>query len=171
MRLVLGSFLVTLIASAASAQVIYLPVQYQYGDDQRYYYGGSDPDVFASAERTSALLRFLRVTPRQPRVYSDLFPYADAAYFGFTPNDARNEAYDNQPQYFRKADLFDHAIEVNGAYYVPPAPPARYLAPRPADRLVNPAQPARKPGAIIIIPKKNLEPADPARPVMFVTAS
>lgn len=171
MRLLLSAIIVSCVASAASAQVFYLPVQYQYGQGERYYYGGSDPAVFASAERTSAMLRFHRSNNPQPRVYSDLFPYANAAWYGFTPTDARNEAYRNQPRYFRKADLLDHAVEVDGAVYVPPAPPRRYVAPHVVVPMIEAPKPAPRPrGVIIIIPKKPAELKTPARTVQFVSA-
>lgn len=172
MRLVLSAFIVLLMASAASAQVIYLPVQYQYGHDQPYYYGGSDPYIFASAERTSALLRFSGVRAQPVRVYSDLFPYHNAALFGFTPTDARNEAYLRQPRYFRKSDLLEQGVRMNGTLYVPPAPPSREVAPLHVAPVITAPKPAdRKRGVIIIIPKKAPEPAAPSKPVVFVSAS
>ncbi len=173
MRPLIAALLVGLLSTAASAQVIYLPVQYQYGQDQPYFYGGNDPCVFASAERTSALLRFQGIQSRSVRVYSDLFPYANAAEFGFTPDDARNEAYFNQQRYFRKGELLDQAVEVNGTYYVPPAPQVCHVAPIPVKPMIKAPRPTeRRRGVILIIPKKrNPERAQPARPTMFVSAS
>ena len=43
--------LIPALSSLATAAVIYEPVQYQYGDNVRYYYGGNSPRVFAQGER------------------------------------------------------------------------------------------------------------------------
>src|SRR5437762_11987819 len=110
------------LASSACAQIIFEPVQYQYGQQQSYYYGGSDPRVFASAEAThDGASRWGRVngwafasggidTHREvatepTRVFADAIPFRNATFFGYSANDARNEAYANAPTYFRKSDL------------------------------------------------------------------
>lgn len=162
------------LAPAAFAQVIYLPVQYQYGGQHKYYYGGSDPHIFARAERDAALLAFRPVSGALPRIYSDLFPYHNAYLFGFRASDAYNEAMRNLPRYFTKADLLDSAVEVDGALVVPPAPPrlapwAAYPA-APVAPAASPAPRKERKGVIIIIPKKPARPSPEARPAMLVCA-
>src|SRR5688500_13710051 len=83
----------------ASAQTIYEPVQYQYGDQEgRFYYGGSDPAVFDLAERTGC--RYIRgntygldgfngayLHPRRTNrfdlVFWDCVPYLNATPYGY----------------------------------------------------------------------------------------
>ena len=118
----LGALIVAALASsAASAQVIYEPVQYEYhvGSDYKFYYGGDNPLVFEHARRV-ACLREAGAWVREGRygvghlhpgligappyrVFSDCAPLQNAAAYGFTPADARNEAYARVPQYFTKA--------------------------------------------------------------------
>lgn len=119
------------LASAASAQVIYEPVQYQYvRGGAMYYYGGSDPQVFGLAEYNAELFNAARtmgkggltvervVNVTRTHVYSDLFPYRDAKLMGFTPDDAANEANANLPRYFRKGNLLAAAVPaVSGTYF------------------------------------------------------
>lgn len=176
MRLMLAALMVGMFASMSGAQVIYLPVQYQYGHGEKYYYGGDDPYVFAAAERVSLIRRLNHVHREPVRVYSDLFPFWNAALFGFTPTHARNEAYWRTPRYFTKAELYHSAVEIDGVRYVPPSAPVYrqrgiYNTPRAA---AAPAavRPAEERGVIIIIPKKAPQKRDPdARPAMFVSAS
>ena len=108
--------LLLLSASRSSAQVIYEPVQYQYGSPVKYYYGGQDPRVFAAAEAYASYRNAYSPDGRYPDpfsvaanaptvVYHDLFPYQNAALYGYTPMDAMNEAYANVPRYFHKSDL------------------------------------------------------------------
>jgi hypothetical protein len=108
--------LLLLSASHSSAQVIYEPVQYQYGSPIKYYYGGHDPRVLAAAETYASYRNAYHADGRHPDpfsvaanspivVYNDLFPYENAALYGYTPMDAMNEAYANVPRYFHKADL------------------------------------------------------------------
>jgi len=87
-----------------SAQTIYVPVQFEFGQARKYYYGGNDPTVFTRAERTSRIIEATnRYCVAQPiRTYTDTLPFqSNAAIFGFTANDAKNEAYQAQPRYFR----------------------------------------------------------------------
>ena len=171
MRLLFTALVVALFGSMAGAQVIYMPVQYQYGHGDKYYYGGSDPHVFAAAERVSQLRRLNLVSDEPVRVYSDLIPFGDARLFGFTVTHARNEAYFRAPRYFTMAELNRTAVEVDGVHYVPPAPPTRIrplVHPQP---VVAPAAAPEKRGVIIIIPRKNPQRQPDARPAMFVSAS
>ena len=47
-RSVVALGVVCVLGSISSAAVVYEPVQYQYGYQPRYYYGGSNPAVFAA---------------------------------------------------------------------------------------------------------------------------
>jgi hypothetical protein len=106
--------------SLAPAQVIYQPVQYQYGSREKFYYGGREPAIIAAAstfdqyraayERsTRAYNEYGRLAQSPLYVYSDVLPYNDAGLFGYTAMDAMNDAYANVPRYFRKADLLQSA--------------------------------------------------------------
>lgn len=110
-----------LCGSIAEAQVIYEPVQYQFGGQNAYYYGGSDLRVHATAGQLSAQPGFGRsegfafasgnvtthreVNNDRPRVFDDRLPGVNATIYGVTIDDARNAAYQNSPTYFRKRDL------------------------------------------------------------------
>ena len=143
----LGSLLLS--AAAASAQVIYEPVRYQYETPcgESYYYGGVDPRVHAvagyEARYTDARCGFHGYATNlhnfdggnsfgqpsplynRPAVFTDAIPFRDASRFGYTQADARNEAYANAPTYFRKADLLATAIPTaTGGYVVPANAPA-----------------------------------------------
>jgi hypothetical protein len=84
-------------ATWASGQIIYEPVRYQYGDGPKFYYGGRDPAILAYgyAQHDSLPLT----------IYTDARQYENAAVYGYSTNDARNEAYANAPRYFRMRDL------------------------------------------------------------------
>jgi hypothetical protein len=92
-------FLVCIFFHTVSAQIIYQPVQYQYGTTAKFYYGGSNPDLiwYGYAQPSAG--------PVQLTIYSDARPYENVAIYGYTVSDARNEAYANVPRYFRKRDL------------------------------------------------------------------
>ncbi len=158
------------LSSTANAQTIYAPVQYQYGtENNRYYYGGSDPAVFALAERQRGIdmlgdhsftsdrythaYRHRRLVGRLDRVYSDLVPYMNARVFGYLPVDAANDASARVPRYFRKADLLRAAVGMpDGTRLVlPQAQPVGFGHNRVGIRAAN--EPATKPKAIIIIPR------------------
>lgn len=159
-------------ARAASAQVIYEPVRYQYGAGvEQFYYGGHDPLLFqhvgADIARTTyeSRVTWTPATPR-PRIYSDVVPLQNVgsheytSYSTFTIDDARNEAYANVPRYFRKRDLLrsrDNYVtepEAGAPALVVPA----YAEPRIEIRVVRPfgvtTAPAVQRGGILIIPKK-----------------
>lgn len=160
-------------SSYAGAQTIYEPVQYQYGEgDHRYYYGGSDPAVFDTAERRACVDRLgdydydtdrythayvhRRLIGQLDRVYSDCVPYVNARAYGYLPVDAANDAYANVPRYFRMRDLARAAVvEPDGTRVVPaqarPIPAGRGGSADDADRAAE-TRPAAK--TIIIIPRK-----------------
>src|SRR4051794_29985573 len=138
-----GLMSLLLVSSSSFAQVFYQPVQYQYRNgSQTYYYGGSDPRMhryvqgpvgpgqtwgringwdFASGD----LDRHREVAFERPlRVFSDAVGYQNAAFYGYTPADAMNDAYASAPCYFRKADLLATAHrDETGALIVPASAP------------------------------------------------
>lgn len=154
--LVLG---VALLASSASAQVIYEPVQYQFGEAKKYYYGGSDSRFARFLARQASRPMYDRPTDYGlngsrvdafgepvtcvPRVYSDWYPYENANVYGYTPTDAYNEANANVPLYFTKRDAVLAATRMDCIA------PQRVLTTRPA---------AMKKGTILIIPRRVPEP-------------
>jgi hypothetical protein len=96
----------------------------------------------------------------RPAVFTDCVPFRDASYFGYTPADARNEAYANAPTYFRKADLLESAIPTaTGGWVVPANAPTYIVAPRHHSyRAVRTTAPAvTRPGQVIIIPKRLMD--------------
>ena len=169
------------LSSAAFAQVVYEPIRYQYETPrgERYFYGGTDPRVHAIAG--SDLCRgysygtnlpnfddgrpFNQPSPigDRPVVFTDCVPFRDAYRFGYTPADARNEAYANAPTYFRKADLLETAIPTPTGGWVVPASAPRYAPTvsihgahrHPAMRSTT--GPASRPGQVIIIPKRLMD--------------
>jgi hypothetical protein len=106
---------------SAHAQIIFKPVQYQYGSDFHYYYGGSDPAVLARGDRLLAMFEAAKsygagdvrghrgdwVVGSQ--LYSDAFPSRDPALFAFTAEDAANEAAENCPRFFTMRRELAHA--------------------------------------------------------------
>ena len=90
------------LSSTAFSQTIYEPPRFQYHSrGQSFYYGGNDPWTF---ERGSFF--GLRPLENEPlRVFTDRLPNVNAARWGFTIDDARNDAYNAVPRYFRKGDL------------------------------------------------------------------
>ena len=155
--------------SSASAQVFYEPVQYQYQyGPHTFYYGGHNPRVFdfAASEIRSqdytSVATTQHVTPRG-YVYSDSVPFANLAdrsytgYATFTANDARNEAYNSVPRYFRKRDLLRAAVVTEDGSLVVPA----HAQPIYDIKVVRPfaveAAPVVPRGTILVIPKKWLD--------------
>jgi hypothetical protein len=147
----LSLLLTVAVCSLAQAQVIFQPVQFQYGSgNDTYYYGGSDPAVFAKAERTAAARQIRGVADTKPQIYSDAIPHQpNAAVYGVTAADARNQAYASVPNYFRKGDLVGHP-QADGSVVVPPTAGGETVIVRPAARALAPTT---RPGVIIIIPK------------------
>jgi hypothetical protein len=176
-RLVLAALGLTVLSfdvSRASAQVIYEPVQYQYGTQDPYYYGGDDPGIHGYAAQLTHEQSWGRVNgfafasgnydthrevvTERPRVYSDQLPYRNAFIYGYTPTDARNEAYDRVPRYFVKKDLIAGGVRMpDGAVIVPahtePRPDLTEAAPTPKD--------ATRPAPILIIPKSLIDKPAP----------
>ena len=150
--------LTVVLGSAAHAQVVYTPVQHEYGSGaDRYYYGGSDVRVHDRAARDAAARAISGVADSKPQVYSDALPHQpNAAVYGVTPSDARNEAYNAVPRYFRKGDLIG-TVNKDGSITVPPAAP-QVIGHKPVMKPLS--TPTTKPGVIIIIPK-----AKPSTPV------
>jgi hypothetical protein len=170
----LASLAVLCLAPFASAQVIYAPVQYQYPLGDTYmYYGGSNPRVFEHARSHYDLYNRPRaydahgnelatirqgLTTQAPYVYTDRAPYMNASLYGYTPNDARNEAYANVPTYFRKRDLLAAGVVQADGSLVVPADAKPMVNTVVVRRMRATTQPIPK--AIIIIPKR---PAAPER--------
>ena len=148
---------IALSAASSRAQIIYEPVQYQYGDQSKFYYGGTDEHVFARAAAPSDTgadwgrvhgYDFVsgdawvhrEVTDQPVRVYSDALPTQNATLYGFTATDAANVANASVPRYFRKADVIAAARQTPGLLIVPAravlpaAPPAA-----PGEKTKSPA--------------------------------
>jgi hypothetical protein len=167
------------VTSSAFAQVIYEPVQYQYvAGGQHYYYGGTNPDIHRWAEtpvggagrwgRTNGLAFVSGDIDRNRavrdentlRAFTDAMPYINAHVYGFTATDARNEAYFNVPSYFRKGDLLNAAVRVDGGAYVVPAQ-AQPIRIERDDKGAPRATTAPRP--VMIIPKDKFRPAQPPK--------
>jgi hypothetical protein len=173
-------------ASAASAQVFYMPVTYQWhspNDGGCYYYGGTSPWVHYHANSTSLVPGYGRtngyafhsgdyqvhreVMTEPLRIYSDAVPAMDNGRFhGMGVHDAANEAAANAIRYYRKADLLrdNHIVMPDGSWVVPAHPLPRgsmSLAPATsAPATVHVAAPAEKkvePKPVLIIPKRLLD--------------
>jgi hypothetical protein len=176
MSRVVPLFVVVVLASQSFGQIVYEPVKYQHGSDEKYFYGGNDSlthrfaarelhqrsytnrGVFSGSDRTAHEL----FNPRAA-VYTDEVPLTEASQFGFTENDARNEANANAPLYFRKLELLAVAQrDIDGSLVVPAN--SRIVG-KMFIRDVQPTTaPATTRGAVIIIPKrlldKPLKPSD-----------
>jgi hypothetical protein len=133
LRLFAALFVACAIMSSASAQIIYEPVRYQYGGQTPFYYGGSDPEMFRFAhsdysqahngfiEAHGNVMTHREVSYRRPHVYVDRLPRADASVWGYTADDARNDAYQNAARYFRMKDIVAQAtVDESGAWHVAP---------------------------------------------------
>ena len=169
------------LSTSAMAQVIYEPIRYQYETPrgEKYYYGGVDPRVHQVAG--SDLCRgysyganlhlfdggnsFNQPSPMHDRapVFTDCVPFRDASRFGYTPADARNEAYANSPTYFRKADLLESAIPTHTGAWIVPANAPHYAPPVlrrhhvQRHSTLRTTAPVTRPGQVIIIPKRLLD--------------
>jgi hypothetical protein len=162
--------LLLVVATSASAQVIYAPVQYQYTNGVTYYYGGSDASMNHYIEHVkcrngypseiSGGYNHLRCTMgqigEQKYVFTDCLMYRNAAVYGYTATDARNEAYANVATYYTKRDLMNAAVPDAAGTLVVPAHgrPADSMKMHPKAGNTATTQPSEpKPRAIIIIPK------------------
>lgn len=166
--------------AAASAQIVYEPVQSQYfAGGRAYYYGGADPRVHYSAARESGLATWGRsngyafhsgnidthreVSTEPTRIYSDQVPGQNARFFGYTVSDAQNQANANSYIYFRKADLLRTAIrQSDGTWTVPaqPSPARGTIEILPARPIVRPMMGDKKavaPKPVLVIPKRLLD--------------
>lgn len=141
---VCAALLLAASASRASAQIIYEPVQFQYGGANGFYYGGHDPAVIAAAALPiGGSMPRLNHTPL--RIYTDLMPPGEnARIYGFTIADARNEANANAARYFRQADVFAAKRNVINEMVVPAwagADPTQSAPPAPASVTITPSGP------------------------------
>jgi hypothetical protein len=155
--------------SSASAQVFYEPVQYQYRyGSHTFYYGGHDPRVFDYAASEIGTQDYSSVATiehgrRGDRVYTDGFQYGNVAdnsytgYSSFTASDARNEAYNNVPRYFRKRDLLRAALVTEDGTLVVPAQAHPIIDIRVVRPFSVESAPVVPKGTILVIPKKWLE--------------
>lgn len=157
MRVLLVLVALMVVASSSDAQVIYEPVQSQYGtENQKLYYGGSSAQVLRAGRYFG-----LRPLANEPlRVYTDRLPGHNAALYGHTPDDARNDAYNSLPRYFRKRDLLESAVVEGNAAVVPARAPQRGVIEirpyvRPLRRSIDP---------VIVIPKSILDMPLPNAP-------
>lgn len=125
------------VGSSAFAQIIYEPVTYQYSSGgSLYYYGGSNERVHEAADHLSGEATYGRsngyafhsanidthreVVNEPTRVYTDMIPFQNAHFFGYTVNDARNAAYAKAATYFNKAAaLRDARPQMDGTWVVP----------------------------------------------------
>lgn len=168
-------------ASLASAQLIFQPVQYQYGGQNPFYYGGSNPRVIALGNQPACgdygrvhgwpFISANGITHREVgteplRVFADCIGngFVNAHIYGYSINDARNEAYRSVPLVFRMSDLVARAQQdADGTLVVPPTAPyndARgTIEIRPYVRPLH-----REPRPLIIIPRRLLDEPAPAAP-------
>jgi hypothetical protein len=168
------------VSSSSFAQIVYEPVQYQYSaNGQAYYYGGTDTRMHRhAASPVSAGGTWGRINgwdfvagdldthqevkfDRPLRVYSDAVGYRNAAFFGYTPDDAMNDANANLPRYFRKADLLNAAHrDETGAVIVPAIAPLVPQATSTGTILIKPyVRPTTRTtkGPVFIFPKEMLD--------------
>ena len=164
--------LLLVVAASARAQVVYAPVQYQYSNGMSYYYGGNDPSMLGYIEHVkcrngypsaitghghNGLRHTLGQIGEQTYVFSDCLKYRNAAVYGYTADDARNEAMANLPLYFTKRDLLEAAVPAgDGTLLVPASGKAHKMMTHSHGSMTGGAttQPSEpKPRAIIIIPK------------------
>lgn len=163
------------LASSASAQVFYEPVQYQYdAGGTTYYYGGSNPRVHAFARLpynaagtwgringfsfVSADMRSHREVDDQPaRVFTDATGLTNARQLGYTADDARNDAYAAVPRYWAKRDVPAMAVRVDNHWSVPAAAAAPIRVYKGSGEEITPRA-TTLPKPLMIIPKDILQP-------------
>jgi hypothetical protein len=164
--------------SSAFAQIIYEPVTYQYSSGgSLYYYGGSNPRVHIAANHLSAEGGYGRtngyafhsgnidthreVVTEPTRVYTDMIPFQNAHYFGYTVNDARNAAYAKASTYFNKAAALRDAIpQEDGTLLVPSQADSSgrgTIVIKPWKPAVAPVMPVSAPAPLLVIPKRLLD--------------
>ena len=183
-----AAVLVCVVASSASAQVIYQPVQVQYGSAMKYYYGGGDPAQHAYADRVACRNGFPSATTgnyysslsctlgqigENRLILSDCLPLRNAAVYGYREHDAVNEANSNAARYYRKSDQLAAAIPAgDGTLVVSAYAPRAEHAMQAADEMkATKASPGEiKPRAIIILPKRAPGNGD-TKPVKHVASA
>ena len=103
----------------AAASTIYEPIQFQFGTDRPYFYGGQNQIVHRLAASADALNRLYPVTEQRPWVFADSYLGQDAKTIHFGISDAINQANASVPCYFRKGDLRASATREGRAMTVP----------------------------------------------------
>jgi hypothetical protein len=174
------------VASSATAQIIYEPVQYQYNHPGgfTYYYGGSDPLQHAYAKHVacrngypsehtfnglSGLHQTIGQIGEKHVVLTDCLPLRNAAVYGYRVEDAVNEANASVPRFFRKADLIAAARPAGDGTLVVPANLKPHAAHHDAPmQAVHTGE--VKPRAIIILPKRAPRKTDDEETVKKVVA-
>lgn len=159
------------LTAAANAQVIYEPVNVQYGGQNAYYYAGSDPHIHEAAKFPSApgaawgrtngyaFVNARRaVVERHPRIFTDALGSFDARLYGMTVSDVVNEANARVPRYFSKAALLENATpQRDGTFTVRPYAPAEQGMEK-GSIIIKPSQPPLfRRGPVIVIPKAMLD--------------
>ena len=107
-------------STSALAQVIYLPVVFQYQASTSFYYAGRSASVFRDAEypvagafgrvngwvfASGSVDTHREVATEPARIYTDRLPGRNARLYGYTVADVQNEANAGVPCYFKKRDL------------------------------------------------------------------
>ena len=184
-----AAMLLLVVSSSASAQVIYEPVQYQHSNGMTYYYGGNDPGMKHYIEHVkcrngypsaitgnhyNSLRHTVGQVGEQVYVFSDCLGYRNAAVYGYTSCDARNEANNAVPRYFRKSDLLEAAVpQADGTLHVPASGKSHHRMKHESHHHGATTQPATtQPRAIIrIIPRKAPKPQADETEVRKVVAA
>jgi hypothetical protein len=189
-RPIVAAALFSVFPAVASAAIVFEPVQYQYRnpvqDRPAFYYGGSNPAAFIAGvihQQRYAMganpvqdigFRNQWVGPLTDDLlhhsawgsftvtYSDLLPPGMNAFpLGLTPDDARNDAYNNVPRYFRKRDLLGSAVRLSNRQVAIPAqaplPGTLEMMPAHGWPTTQPATQTTQPHPVLIIPKGLLE--------------
>ncbi len=203
-RPVLSALVLSLLPAISSAAIVFEPVQYQYRDAMHdhpaFYYGGANPAAFAAGvihqQRYPIGANPVRdigfhttiVGPLTndllhhgdwgnfPITYTDLLPPGMNAFpLGLTPDDARNDAYNNVPRYFRKRDLLNSAILLpNREIAIPPQAPlpgTLQLIPAHGWPTTQPTTQTTQPQPILIIPKGLLDKKLNQKPTPLASAN
>jgi hypothetical protein len=183
--LALASLLLLAGASAAPAQIFYMPVIYQWQSPNgggHYYYGGTDPVVHIHANANSLAPGYGRtdgyafhsgnyqvhreVMTEPVRIYSDaVSSLQNGRFFGMTIDDAANEAAANAMLYYRKGDLLrdNKIVQPDGTWVIPAYQLPRgsvTIRPYAASSMITPMvadKPKVEPKPVLIIPKRLLD--------------
>ncbi|HMO24704.1 MAG TPA: hypothetical protein PKB10_00390, partial [Tepidisphaeraceae bacterium] len=99
-------------------------------------------------------------------VYSDLIGWRDARVFGLTATTAYNDAFANQPRYFRKSELLDSAIDTPHGRVIPANAPTR-IPSAPGTIMIRAVdRPATLPARPILVLPKSLFDEDRSSPAL-----